>query len=292
MQPFVLRECPEDKRDFSHSQVFGSIALADIPTDDWQVSIPLAIKNQSDTDMCAAYALAAVCEDEDGIELNPEFSFMASKYATGNYTEWGSDLRTMSKTAVDFGLLPQEMYPFKNEDNDRDYLANPENWFRIDKNILALGEENKKKSFFFVDGPGDNFDNFRMVMWQNRAEMRSILTGCRWRTDWNDLKDGIIPESGWENSDVVPHAFKIFGQKKINGQLYLMAQLSNGTYIGDKGIFYFPRSVVNSEFKYKAITFKDMPKEYAQYLSENKISVNDGLFTRILKVIKNIILKW
>lgn len=126
----------------------------------------------------------------------------------------------------------------------------------------------------------DTFDKIRATLWQNRGEERSVLAGCTWRQEWTRAPGGLIPRSYGNGG--FGHAFKIFGWKKIDGETYLVAQLSNGSEIGDGGIFYFPRSVVNKEFTYGLFTFKDMPREEAEYLHKKKLA---GFVGRILLAI-------
>lgn len=111
----------------------------------------------------------------------------------------------------------------------------------------------------------DTFDIIRCTLWANRAEKRSILTGITWHNSWTYASGGIIPRFYVDRGNF-GHAFKVFGWKEIADEPYLVAQLSNGENIGDKGIFYFPRNVVNKEFTYGAYTFSDMPPEQAKQL--------------------------
>jgi hypothetical protein len=280
-----LKELEKDIRDFSHSTVFGALKESELPTGTFYISTPLEIKNQTNSDFCTAYAACAVSEDQEMIELNPEYSMMKSKVISGDPEAWGQDLRTACKTAVTFGFLEQQYFPYKNNPQDRDAYVNSANWH---EDLDGLAYEHRKTSFFSVDGPYDTFDNFRMTLWQNKEEQRSILTGAFWKPEWTSAPKGIIPKKELGRIGMA-HAFKIFGQTVIDDEIYLMAQLSNGVDIGDKGIFYFPREVVNREFIYGAFTFKDMPKEIAKYYSWNSINIDDKLYIKAYKVFRNII---
>lgn len=111
----------------------------------------------------------------------------------------------------------------------------------------------------------DVFDQIRLVLWINRFEKRSILTGAMWHNSWTYTSGGIIPKLYLDKGSF-GHAFKIFGWKEIEKEPYLIAQLSNGSNVGDKGVCYFPRNVVNKEFTYGNYTFSDMPPEEAKKL--------------------------
>lgn len=296
---FGLQQLPQDNRDFSHATVFGAVAISDLPTGDFFVSETLGIKDQKNKDFCAAYAVSAVSEDQEGIELNPEFLFKTAKKLIGgeSWKDWGLNLRDVCNAIVKVGSLEQQFYPFegKVEDTDRNFLANPANW---PEDLDMLAADHRKNSYFAVDGPYGIFDNIRMTMWKNRNEARSVLTGVKWRYSWNSAPRGIIPVTGWENDPGEGHAIKVFGQalldnpnKKGEKKLYLVVQNSWGLKVGDGGFFYFPAEVVNKEFTYGAYTFKDMPRDYAQYHNENNICVDQSVIEKFIKVLINFLVQ-
>lgn len=268
-----LRPTPVDERDFPLGAIVGNALPSDLP-DEYSVGEPLIIKDQGEgTDMCTAYALTSVSEDEEEVVLDPFFTFGATKAITGDKEAWGADLRSASKSAVKgdgpYGFL---------EAKDLSLLTNPSNMEM--RNIAAdpvnirskdeiAARAHAKKSYFVVDGPGDLYDNMRSAMWQTRSEKRSIFTGCNWRSAWTRAERGII--------DVAPmgqtfgHAVKVFGWR---GE-YMKLQLSNGATIGDGGIFWISRLALNQAFTFGAFTFLDMPREEAQKaveVSQKKIS--------------------
>jgi len=296
-----LNSLPEDLNDFSHEVVFGSASITELPTGDFFVSEPLGIKDQKNTDFCAGYAGAAVKEDQEAVLLNPEYTWVQAKKILGEKTnnsdvwmEWGIDLRSLCIAAVNKGFIEQDMYPFEyRTDVDRDFIANPVNW-STDLDMFAA--DHRAGSFFKVDGPYDMYDNMRSVLYKNRAEARSILTGTLWRKSWTSAKDGIISRLGWQEERGEGHALKIFGQvwlddidKPGERTLYLAAQLSNSAAIGDAGVFYFPKEVINSEFTYGAYTFKDLPKEEAAILNENGLRIDASRWTKLWVPIWNFI---
>lgn len=164
------------------------------------------------------------------------------------------------------------------------FIANWNNWPQL-KELDEKAKTHKKLSYFAVDGYYDTFDNFRAALWQNRHDKCSILTGTTWRQGWTLCSGGIIPKT--ETKPIVGHALKFFGQKNINGELYLMAQSSNGSDFGDKGIYYFPREAVNRDFTYGAFMFKDMPQETAKQLAWSRTR---QIWEKVKKVLLKIIL--
>lgn len=290
-----LLPLPEDPRDFSHEVVFGAPARNELPEGDFFVSEPIKIKDQGQTDFCAGYAAAAVSEDQEHVELNGEYIFAETKRRLGGnaWQKYGLNLRDVAKTICDIGSIEQEYYPFEyRNDVDRDFIANPANWA---DDLKMLAAEHRKGAFFAVDGPYDTFDNIRAILWKHRREGRSVLTGLGWRRSWNTAERGVVPRTGWETEAWFGHAVKIFGQILLpdpehegKETLYLVVQNSWGDGYGDGGIFYFPREVVNSQFVFGAFVFKDLPKETAQYLNENKLRVDASRFTKLITVLANL----
>jgi len=211
-----------------------------------------------------AMATTAVSEYQEGIELSPEFQFSKIKEIDGDYSSWGSDLRTGAKSACDVGSLPKEKSPFSLEEKDRDFIANWENW---DKELDFMAYPYRKKSYFLIkkDGVNDLFDSFRGALWENRGSKRAILTGCIWEGNWTYAKDGIIDE--YTGGNYFGHAFAFIGQEIINGEPYLIAQLSNGENIGKGGLFYFNRNVVNEKFIWNGYMFIDIPSDVVKKAS-------------------------
>lgn len=278
-----LRPSSIDARDFSRHTLFGSPLVSALPEDNFFVGQPLEIKDQGSTDFCAAYAASAVSEDQEGVALLPEYIFAKAKEILGDYTGYGLQLRDVCSAACKKGFLEKELNPFKNEQaQERDFYANWENW---PKDLDMLAWEHAKVSYFLVDGPHDTFDNIRASLYQHRAESRSVLTGALWRPDWTMAEGGIVPKT-YNTDKGFGHAFKVFGWMKIKGETYLVAQLSNGVEIGDKGLFYFPREVVNKEFIFGSYTFLDTPKEYAKYHNNIKVPLKAPIAAKIWGLIK------
>lgn len=259
--------------DFSYQKQFGGIK--ELPESDFVVAEPLGIKEQEQSDLCTAFGTASVSEDQEGVELAPEYSFAKIKELMGDWQGFGGDPRQACLAATKYGFLEKDKCPYQLANHERDFIANWKNW---PPELDSQAGEHRKKSFFVVDGQKDLFDSMRAVMWANRSEKRSIFTGCYWQNSWTNITGGIIPKDSM-NLSINPHAFKIFGQKRINGEIHLVAQLSNGTEIGDNGKFYFPRNIIN-RFLF-AYTFKDLDPEEAK---RNQWSLVQLLKYKLLKL--------
>lgn len=281
-----LRPLPLDSRDFSLGAVFPQLDVSEVPNTDFAVGTPLLIKDQGETDECSAYATTAVSEDQEGQELLPEYQFFKTKQLAGNPEEWGADLRDACKSAVKFGSLPLDGFKlFKGL--TRDQLLKPEQWPSHADDVAMF---HKKQTYFAVTGKYDVFDNIRIALWQHRSEKCSIVTGAQFRTEWLQAPKGVIGEKYGDNG--FGHAFKIFGQKIIDGQPYLMAQLSQGEQVGDGGLFYFPRSVVNKEIgPYGIFMFKDMALSDAKYYVENQTSPKHSFLRQLWAIITSFFVK-
>ena len=281
-----LRPLPPDERDLSFGGIFG----ADLPPDiDFAVGEPLEIKNQAQTDMCAAFSVASASEFQEGEALQPEYQFAKIKELEGDYKTWGADIRMACKSAQKFGSLPAYEYLFKDAvlpprlSNDwRNYVANPANYLpEADEKALPY----RKQSYFLIERGGlDIFDSLRSALWKNREDKAAIVTGCYWSENWNN-STGLVSALSPEGSSVA-HAFILIGQKMIEGVPHLIAQLSNGLGFGDKGLFYFPREVVNREFVFGAFSFRDLPKEEAKLLNKWKLTIKWRWLAKVVLAIK------
>lgn len=264
-----LRELPSDDRDILLGGLFGTFPIPDI---DFVVSSPLVIKDQGGNDECTAYAGTAVSEDQENIELDPDFNFAATLEIMGG-SEWGADLRSADKSFVVYGSIPKG-----------NFTGNPKDLKTWSEQAKVEALKYKKASYMFIKtlGYNDLFDALRANLFHFKDEKRSILTGITWNTEWLNAPKGIIDTFGTPSFG---HAFKIFGQKKINGKWYLIAQLSQGNNVGDNGLFYFGRDVINKGLTFGNIIFTDMSKEDAQYYQYYNIKILDNWLIHFWKIL-------
>lgn len=282
-----LQKLPRDNRDFRLGSVFGHAKLDTVPYEDFEVATPLSIKNQGEnTDYCSGYAVTEVSEDHEEVELLAEYQFYLTKKIDGKPEAWGADLRSACKSAVSVGSIPSKGFEHVKE-MTREQILSDSTWPGSLKQVASL---RKKETFFEVDGPYDTFDNIRLALWTHRNERTSIVTGAIWREGWLETLDGIIPSEYGKNG--FGHAFKIFGQKIIDGVPYLKAQLSQGKEVGDGGIFYFSRGVTNKEIgEFGIYMFKDITREKAEYYMSKPYTVNTPFILKVWSIIRNIFVK-
>lgn len=265
-----LKKLPEDKRDFSLAGLYIQCNLNEVPGN-FIVKEPLVWKDQKETDFCSAYAVTEVSEDQEETELLEEYQFFKTKVIMGgDMSAWGADLRAACKAPVSYGSLPKKGYE-KYSGLARESVVDPRTW---PQELDRIAVKHKKQTFFdATKGRYDLFDNLRTHLWQHRGEKCTIVTGAAWRSLWTNAEGGIIPKT--QVAGEFGHAFKLYGSKIINGEPYLIAQLSNGQDIGDRGKFYFPRDVINREFKgYGAFMFKDLSRETAEAMLNSGTKIN------------------
>lgn len=253
-----LKPLSKDKRDkpFVLGRVFQLPKLSEIPNTDWSFDKPLEIKNQGNTQMCTAFAAAAVVEDHEGVILDPGYSYAKENQIRGTKGDVAGDLRDVAEAMRQFGALEKAKSPFP--DRDVSFTSDPANWPLIYDDYASA---HKQSSYFWVhDGPYDIFDNIRTALWMFRADKNSILAGSYWYPAWSF--PAVIPKEP-QTTQPSGHAFKgRITQKMINGEPYLAIQQSYGTGAGDNGTQYFPRVVVNREWKdFGALMFTDMTPE-------------------------------
>lgn len=265
-----LLPLPQDTRDIKFGAIFKPLDLSKLPYK-WIVKEPLVIKDQMETDFCTACASTAVSEDQENVIFSPEWQFAIAKQ--GNWQEWGCDLRQMAQSLIKYGSLPMDYSPYAFGERTRDFMANYENW---QTELEKMAKPYRKKSYAFIDPylGTDLFDTLRIVLYKGN----SVFTGAMWRDSWTNSCAGLIPKE-YENGGV-GHAFKIMGYDGGN----LILQLSNGTDIGDKGIFYMPREVANKELTFGCITFTDIDKDELEYRQKYH-----AIIAKILAIIKKII---
>lgn len=274
-----LKILPPDKRDFNLGAIFGYPELP--PEIDFTVSTPLKIKDQGGNDKCTAYASSSVSEDQEGIELNPDYTFTKTKQISGDIDGWGANLRDTFKSGVKFGFLKQSEFDEMIKEGD---LRNYRNWHPYYDDAAKV---HKKESFFWIKSRGykDIFDAIRAYLWKFKDKNQSVLTGINWCDEWTRDDDGIIIEN--ENEDY-GHAFKIYGQQFFNGVPFLICQLSNGVDIGDRGIFYLSREAVKGVEKFGAGMFVDIPKEQAEFLTTYNFTIKLLWFAKIIIWLRNL----
>ena len=244
-----LQKLPKDKNDFSMGAFFKTKV---IPTWDFIVGTS-EILDQVETDFCTGFATSAASSVQEGVTLNPFWSFAKSKELSGDIEAWGQNLRTACKVHQKTGA-PDYDREYSLEKRDAAFLRDIKNY---PEDFLNKALVHKKQAYFEADFFKSTYDSIAAALWKFKDEKRVVITGALWRSHWTFAEGGIIP--GFGGKDGFGHAFVFVGQKYIKDKPYLIAQLSNGEDIGDKGFFYFSKFVVDREFTFGNFMFLDMP---------------------------------
>ena len=109
-----LQKSKKDKRDIQLGAVFALPKLEELPKE-YQVNGFVKIKNQGSSDLCAAFAAAATSEEQEMVELSPEYIFAKAKELTGDPNSWGLNLRDVCKVLTKIGSIEQKDSPFELE---------------------------------------------------------------------------------------------------------------------------------------------------------------------------------
>lgn len=253
---YGLKPTPEDERDYQLGAFYSLPKLEELPD---KLTLPYTVKDQGQTDYCSAYTSCAMSEPQEGVELEPRWSFAVSKMLSGDPEEWGQDIRTALKAHVKHGAI--EPTPIPN--NSRHIQAWPTELF--DKAIV-----HKKQTFWKVTGPYDHFDNIRAALHKFQSP---IGTGVDFGWPLSQVYLGTIHRGQG-------HAMTIVGYTP-DSLIYLN---SYGRKAGADGIHYVRRDVVNFFVeKYGAYFFLDISREDAQWYLENGIKRGDNWLVQLIK---------
>jgi len=274
----ALRELSFDERDIQFGKIH-TLPELDIIPDEFIVAEPLVIKNQRGLDACTCYAGTAVSEDQELIELDPLWQFAQTKRIMGDMN-WGADLRSAAKSFTKYGSIKQKDAPYT-ANQDRSIVAD---WKRYDPQLEHKAKEHLKQSYQFITSDKyDIFDSIRATLWYNRDKKQTVITGVKWCAEWTHA--AFIDKQG---TPVEGHAIKVFGATIKNGKRCLIIQNSYGKGVGGNGLHYFTREIINSGFKYGALTFTDMPADHAKYYQEHNIKADQNWLLSLWGVFKNL----
>lgn len=262
-----LKPTPVDDRDFQLGAVVTLPKLEDLPT---HFRLPYTVKNQMSSDFCSAYMSCAMSEVQEGIELEPSYSFAKSKELSGDVDSWGQDLRYALKCHLE-GALASEDSPYNLSNQTPNFLRNIANW-KISK---LLTSPYRKKTFFKITGQYDHFDNIR-------ASIHKFQSPVGTGVDFSWPLTQIILDTIGKGFG---HAMPIIGWKPN----HLIYGNSYGIEAGDNGVHYVSREVVNHFVeKYNAYMFTDISPDDAKYALETGTKIGDNWLIAFIKAFLNL----
>lgn len=231
---------------------------------------------------------------DNGDYFDPLYQFAKIKQGIGgDPMVQGANLRDAANALVNYGSLPKNQSPFtydenKPSDQSRDFLANWNNW---PANLDAIASAYKLGSYLTTDGPYDAFDNICSALYTNFLQKVpcGVIFGLNWRPEWVFAEGGIINEN-YATSSGGGHAVYLIGVSFINSIPYIVCQNSWGKAVGNRGLYFLPRNVINTEFStgYGSFIFKKQSALMLKYYNEVGIKVPDSFFTKAKKIISNL----
>ena len=101
----------------------------------------------------------------------------------------------------------------------------------------------------------DYFDCIKSALWRFKDEHRAVQIGVIWENSWT--YQTYINKSNKEDK-TGGHALAVIGWKDKD---YLIIQNSIGKEIGENGIQYIHRDIINANKQFGALMFADMPTD-------------------------------
>lgn len=204
---------------------------------------------------CTNYTTCDVCANQDGLLYNPAFT----EALTGANAKGGYGVRDSLLTAINIGTKTQD------------------------------GVINKRSGLFNIQKYSnlDWFDSLRFAMLIPDEEC-TISIGTPWFPNWErDAQNGVSVMSNPSSFNLagIPwHNSEIIGFDEINGIPYLVNKSWQGTSVGDNGLLYFPREVVNAVMSIQGTCSFTVTR-----MGDKPIRTIDVTFTQfIISAIRNI----
>lgn len=254
-----LKPTPKEKQKYSFGAIYGYPDIATLP-DKYDVGEPLEIKDQKETMACVAYSLTAVSEYQEGVPLEPTYTVkLISEIEGEGWVNNGTSLDVGAKAALN-GFLPRSDSPYTLEKFGISWVANPLNW---NSELDEKAKKHAKKAWFWIGSSNKlkMFDAIRSAMWKFKDEKRAVQTGVIWNDIWSDQT-----KINKEGRSIGGHAIAIKGW---DGD-YLKIQNSYGKSVGENGIQYIHKNLVNKLFRFGALMFLDLPETHEAILEKSE----------------------
>lgn len=267
--PDALKPKTEDQRDRILGAAYSLPKLSEIPSEFSHT--PISIGDQLGSFFCTGFATCGCSALQEGEPLVFEFSYAVNGEIAGSVSMTGYELRTAMQGHRKIGAIAEVDRPlgFKLGNKDESFLADLKNWPDLKDKAL----KHSKSSFLSVEGPYDAFDNIRAAIWLFRKEKRGVVFGVRWSWPMNN------PQINTPNDYGSGHALYACGFKGD----YLVVPNSYGRSVGDNGVFYIHRNVINKFVPiYGAFMFVDLTKE--EYDQRVEALRNGTVFTILTKI--------
>jgi hypothetical protein len=234
-------------RKFSHDALFGTLAPAVFPK---TLGRPLRpVENQMNSLRCTGYGTAVNGGYIKGRRFHPDWQAAKIGKLQGQTVDLtGGDPNMAMRSERDCGFLPIEDSPYLLATSTMGQTS----WQTFDPALDSIAIETRVAGFVTVDGTNDIFDNIRSALIQAydpKTGLGAVVQAFgKWFPAWTFPKDGIVPQT-YDATQYSYHHYLFVDFCEIDGVEYLMVQNSGGVNMGKNGFQYFPREVVNREFK-------------------------------------------
>lgn len=279
-----------DPRKLSRKKKFGSFDASQIP--DFDLDPNAKILDQGLSSMCTAFANCGVSGVQEGVELSPEFAFQKTNLLSGLRHSDGADPDKAFKVHTKFGCIEQRDNPFKLAEKGQYAIEDPIAW---DSSLDELALDHRKFSYMECDQAENKFDSIRIAMYQSYLKFQQTndirdkklaSVGFYWLPSFTYAPNGIIPnDTSRSTREGSGHNVRARGQKTINGIPYLIIQNSYGTGVGDNGLHYFPREVINKYVAF-AKTFEDIDSDNEKQIQWNILAKMVDVLTLMIELIR------
>jgi hypothetical protein len=211
MRRFTLQPRKSSRLDYSNHK---TLRLGAIPLQDELLFLsPILNQNDSGPDNdCTAFASVACRTNVTHVQYDPAEQWL---YETmEGATDAGTDLETALKTGKQMGFCP----------------------------LGGKIAQDRAQAYLWVT-PHDGLDMFDSIKTAVQQAQRPILAGVNWMQDWDFTP--VIQSQGY--TPLGGHCIKIAGWDRAHPNC-LAIQNSWGDSMGDHGVWYFSRAVVNKVF--------------------------------------------
>jgi len=183
---------------------------------------PLEIKSQGYTDFCTGCVISSIAEQYVGETCDESYSFAAGKkVARTGLSIYGVSAKFALLGAIRYGVLPKKDSPYGIATQERDFLANWDNWSKLES---------------FATKPFKSFKKISVSEIEEYLKTTTIFTGIFWQSDWSD-NYLITTDKRNEWNKLSPHEVRIIGSTDD----HFIIQNSRGPGSGKDGLFYLPK---------------------------------------------------
>jgi hypothetical protein len=259
------------ERKFEHHRFYGAPNTAILPKEG--LKRPLRpIENQRFTLRCGAYSSAVSNGYLRRLRFHPDWQAKKiGQKQKRNVDDYGSEPRAIMNSLRDDGSLFWDFSPIHLETHG---MAESGDWNSYPDDLDEKAKSNRITGYLGVEGPHDTFDDIKWALfnafdpvsgtgavvhafsqWYDEwtdapyglvgLSYGAVFTDTYapwWKKAWNSLKRFFGAATGW-------HTYLFVDWCIIDGIEYLVSPGSYGTSVGNQGFFYFPREVINAEFK-------------------------------------------